>query len=169
MYDGSISWVLFHIRWYLQTHIVKNRILSDSLLGTKLYSKSLQKCKQPQDFGTSCFRYASRMLLLSFRLRVGYDSVALLLWSHFHNEDPSMLMVMQLRHCYDLGNGATLWCAFFPVNIKYEVQLIYGQRKWIDSSNSLFLKVLWIFKNIFKTLHDLNDIDEKTKMLKTPS
>ena len=31
------------------------------------------------------------------------------------------------------------------------------------------LKVLWLFKNIFKTLHDLNDIDEKTKMLKTPS
>ena len=24
-------------------------------------------------------------------------------------------------------------------------------------------------KNIFKTLHDLNDIDEKTKILKTPS
>ena len=31
------------------------------------------------------------------------------------------------------------------------------------------LKVLWIFKNIFGTLHDLNDIGEKTKMLKTPS
>ena len=30
------------------------------------------------------------------------------------------------------------------------------------------LKVLWTFKNIFKTLHDLNDSDEKTKMLKTP-
>ena len=25
------------------------------------------------------------------------------------------------------------------------------------------LKVLWIFKNIFETLHDLNDSDEKTK------
>ena len=33
----------------------------------------------------------------------------------------------------------------------------------------LCLKVLWIFKIIFETLHDLNDIDEKTKMLKTPS
>ena len=30
------------------------------------------------------------------------------------------------------------------------------------------LKVLWIFKNIFKTLHDLNDSIEKAKMLKTP-
>ena len=28
------------------------------------------------------------------------------------------------------------------------------------------LKVLWIFKNIFKTLHDLNDSIEKAKMLK---
>ena len=33
----------------------------------------------------------------------------------------------------------------------------------------MVLKVLWIFKNIFETLHDLNDSDEKTKMLKTPS
>ena len=33
----------------------------------------------------------------------------------------------------------------------------------------LVLKVLWIFKNIFKTLHDLNDIIEKTKMQKNPS
>ena len=31
------------------------------------------------------------------------------------------------------------------------------------------LKVLSIFKNIFETLRDLNDSDEKTKMLKTPS
>ena len=31
------------------------------------------------------------------------------------------------------------------------------------------LKVLWIFKHIFETLHDLNEIDEKTKKLKTPS
>ena len=31
------------------------------------------------------------------------------------------------------------------------------------------LKVLWIFKNIFETLHDLNDSDEKTKMMKTSS
>ena len=29
------------------------------------------------------------------------------------------------------------------------------------------LKVLWIFKNIFETFHDLNDSDEKTRMLKT--
>ena len=33
----------------------------------------------------------------------------------------------------------------------------------------LSLKVLWTFKNIFGTLHNLNDNDEKTKMLKTPS
>ena len=31
------------------------------------------------------------------------------------------------------------------------------------------LKVLWNFKNFFETLHDLNDSDEKTEMLKTPS
>ena len=31
------------------------------------------------------------------------------------------------------------------------------------------LKVLWIFKNILETLHDLNDSDEKTRMLKTAS
>ena len=31
------------------------------------------------------------------------------------------------------------------------------------------LKVLWTFKNIFETLHDLNDSDKKNKMLKTPS
>ena len=31
------------------------------------------------------------------------------------------------------------------------------------------LKVLWIFKNIFETLHDLNDTGEKTRMLKTAS
>ena len=30
-------------------------------------------------------------------------------------------------------------------------------------------KVLWIFKNIFKTPHDLNDSIEEAKMLKTPS
>ena len=28
---------------------------------------------------------------------------------------------------------------------------------------------MWIFKNIFETLHDLNVIDEKTRMLKTAS
>ena len=33
----------------------------------------------------------------------------------------------------------------------------------------LKLKVLWIFKNIFETLHDLNESDEKTRLLKTPS
>ena len=33
----------------------------------------------------------------------------------------------------------------------------------------LNLKVLWIFKNIFETLHDLNDSDEKIRMLKTAS
>ena len=31
------------------------------------------------------------------------------------------------------------------------------------------LKVLWTFKNIFGTLHDLNDSDGKIKMLKTQS
>ena len=31
------------------------------------------------------------------------------------------------------------------------------------------LKVLWTFKNNFETLHGLNDSDEKTNMLKTPS
>ena len=36
-------------------------------------------------------------------------------------------------------------------------------------SNDWWLKVLWIFKNIFETLHDLNDSDEKTRMLKTAS
>ena len=35
--------------------------------------------------------------------------------------------------------------------------------------NPLVLKVLWIFKNIFETLHDLNDSDEKSRMLKTAS
>ena len=37
-YDGCISCVLFQISWQLQTQIVKNRILSDSLLGNKLYN-----------------------------------------------------------------------------------------------------------------------------------
>ena len=36
-------------------------------------------------------------------------------------------------------------------------------------SFNIHLKVLWIFKNIFEILHGLNDSDEKTKMLKTPS
>ena len=36
-YDGCIICVLFQISWQLQTHIVKNRILSDSLFGNKLY------------------------------------------------------------------------------------------------------------------------------------
>ena len=31
------------------------------------------------------------------------------------------------------------------------------------------LKVLWSFKNIFETLHYLNDSHEKTQMPKTPS
>ena len=34
-YDGCISCVLLQISWHLQTQIVKNRILCDSLLGTK--------------------------------------------------------------------------------------------------------------------------------------
>ena len=34
--------------------------------------------------------------------------------------------------------------------------------------NMVSLKVLWTFKNIFETPHDLNDSDEKTKILKTP-
>ena len=37
------------------------------------------------------------------------------------------------------------------------------------TSENICLKVLWIFNNIFETLNDLNGIDEKTKMLKTPS
>ena len=37
-YDGRISCVSFQISW-LYKHIVKNRILSDSLLGTKLYAQ----------------------------------------------------------------------------------------------------------------------------------
>ena len=36
-YDGCISCVLFQISWHLQTQIIKNRILSDSLMGNKLY------------------------------------------------------------------------------------------------------------------------------------
>ena len=36
-YDGCIICVLFKISWQLQTQIVNNRILSDSLLGNKLY------------------------------------------------------------------------------------------------------------------------------------
>ena len=37
-YDGCIICVLFQISWQLQIQIVKNRILSDSLLGNKLYT-----------------------------------------------------------------------------------------------------------------------------------
>ena len=39
-YDGCIRslCVLFQMSWQLQTQIVKNKILSDSLLGNKLYS-----------------------------------------------------------------------------------------------------------------------------------
>ena len=40
-YDGCIICVLFQISWQLQTEIVKNRILSDSLLGNKLYQSLL--------------------------------------------------------------------------------------------------------------------------------
>ena len=36
-FDGCIICVLFQISWQLQTQIVKNRILNDSLLGDKLY------------------------------------------------------------------------------------------------------------------------------------
>ena len=36
-YDGCFICILFQISWQLQTQIVKNRILSDSLLGNKLY------------------------------------------------------------------------------------------------------------------------------------
>ena len=38
-----------------------------------------------------------------------------------------------------------------------------------ETTSQRHLKVLWIFKNIFKTLHDLNDIDEKTEMPKNQS
>ena len=38
-YNGCIICVLFQISWQLQTQNVKNRILSDSLLGNKLYLK----------------------------------------------------------------------------------------------------------------------------------
>ena len=41
--DGCISCVLFKISWHFQTQIAKYRILSDSLLGTKLYSKTCVK------------------------------------------------------------------------------------------------------------------------------
>ena len=36
-YNGCIICVLLQISWQLQTQIVKNRILSVSLLGNKLY------------------------------------------------------------------------------------------------------------------------------------
>ena len=38
-YDGCVICALFQISWQLQTQIAKNRILSDSLLGNKLYIK----------------------------------------------------------------------------------------------------------------------------------
>ena len=36
-FDRCIICVLFQISWQLQTQIVKNRIVNDSLLGNKLY------------------------------------------------------------------------------------------------------------------------------------
>ena len=39
----------------------------------------------------------------------------------------------------------------------------------ISQGTRQVLKVFWIFKNIFEILHNLNDSDEKTKMLKTLS
>ena len=47
--------------------------------------------------------------------------------------------------------------------------LFFNNHGFVCLNLSLTLKVLWIFKNIFEILHDLNDNDEKTKMLKTPS
>ena len=40
-YDGCIICVLFQFSWQLQTQIVKDGILSDSLLGNKLYNVHL--------------------------------------------------------------------------------------------------------------------------------
>ena len=48
-YDGCIICVLFQISWQLQTQIVKNRIISDSLLGNKLYDGLSQVyCIKPE-------------------------------------------------------------------------------------------------------------------------
>ena len=42
-YDRCIICVLFQISWQLRTQMVKHRILSDSLLGNKLYVKHMKK------------------------------------------------------------------------------------------------------------------------------
>ena len=53
---------------------------------------------------------------------------------------------------------------YFTCNIDCRIQMA-GSSLLV---NLFDLKVLRIFKNIFETLHDLNDRDEKTKMLKPP-
>ena len=45
----------------------------------------------------------------------------------------------------------------------------FGNPQKVFQLCTFTLKVLWILKNIFETLHDSNDSDEKIKMLKTGS
>ena len=52
-------------------------------------------------------------------------------------------------------------------SIIVHLETVCYQYKWCVSLYPL--KVLWIFKNIFETLHDLNDGNEKNRILKTPS
>ena len=62
-----------------------------------------------------CFYYAS-VSLLPRCSRFGCVVIALLLQSRYDNEDPATLMAMQLRACYDIGDGATLslrFCVIF--------------------------------------------------------
>ena len=58
---------------------------------------------------------------------------------------------------------------FFQSNVKLEKPIKALKIIDIDYLFIEMLKVLWSFKNIFETLHDLNDSHEKTKMPKTPS
>ena len=51
------------------------------------------------------------------------------------------------------------------------MQNVIRRRVWSGSAvlADSHLKVLWIFKKKIEILQGLNDSDEKTKMLKTPS
>ena len=83
-------------------------------------------------------------------------------WEKFQNISSSILSRLAITHNIYLHSLKSLksWAI-----IKIKITKLDDD----DNYLSFILKVLGTFKNIFKTLHDLNGIDEKTKMLKNPS
>ena len=67
-----------------------------------------------------------------------------------------------------LWNACIINLVFIVLNVRDRTEPKYPSIVFL-SIVTYILKVMWTFKNISEILHDLNDSDEQTRMLKTAS